>query len=478
MKVFLCYPCGEMYQRGEDRCQSNIKASTSTAMRACNDLGYMAAILRRYHSVFLRDYQTEKLTYDTMLEDIISFKPNFLVLSTTNATVFSDIAIINRLKKDTSINFKVVLKGAIFFNADFDLLRQLDLTNIDILVGGEIDWVIKDIVENTDLSNIKGIFYKDINGEWRKNDFSCWNEDLDNIPFPARDLMKNELYIRPDTGEPMATIQTARGCPSNCIYCLTPIISGKNVRFRTPQNVFQELVECYDIYNIRNFFFKADTFTINKEWVFELCDLIKNSHLYKNIEYTVNSRVKPISIEVLEALKDTGCFTIAYGFESGSEETLKLIKKGVTLEDAYNAVEMTKKVGISIFGFFMIGFPWENLEHIKETEKLIFDLNCDFIEVHIALPYYGSEFYNICKDNDLLNGSEVGSDYFHTSMKGTNFITNDKLVKIRKNILFKYCCRPSYIINKLIACKFKPKIVRNYFYYGFRLIKNIFKRNS
>ena len=60
-------------------------------------------------------------------------------------------------------------------------MRQLDLTNIDILVGGEIDWVIKDIVENTDLSNIKGIFYKDINGEWRKNDFSCWNEDLDNI---------------------------------------------------------------------------------------------------------------------------------------------------------------------------------------------------------------------------------------------------------------------------------------------------------
>ena len=109
MKVFLCYPCGEMYQRGEDRCQSNIKASTSTAMRACNDLGYMAAILRRYHSVFLRDYQTEKLTYDTMLEDIISFKPNFLVLSTTNATVFSDIVIINRLKKDTSINFNVVL---------------------------------------------------------------------------------------------------------------------------------------------------------------------------------------------------------------------------------------------------------------------------------------------------------------------------------------------------------------------------------
>ena len=78
--------------------------------------------------------------------------------------------------------------------------------------------------------------------------------------------------------------------------------------------------------------------------------------------------------------------------------------------------------------------------------------------------------------NDLLNGSEVGTDYFHTSMKGTNFITNDKLVKIRKRILFKYCCRPSYIINKLIACKFNPKIVRNYFYYGIRLIKNIFKR--
>ena len=279
MKIFLIYPPGEIFQRGEDRCQSNIKSSTSTSMRACNDLGYMASILRGKHEIFLKDYQTEEIVYDEFKNDVIREKPDYIVMSTTNGTIFEDISVINRVKVDSNINFKVILKGAIFYDASFDLLSQLDLTNIDILVGGEIDWVISDIIDQKKpLSEIPTIFYKE-NKTWKKTSFACWNDNLDDIPFPARDLMKNELYVRPDTGEAMATIQTSRGCPSNCIYCLSPTISGKKVRFRSPQNVFEELLECYEKYNIRNFFFKADTFTINKQWVLELCDLIKSSIL-------------------------------------------------------------------------------------------------------------------------------------------------------------------------------------------------------
>lgn len=476
MKVFLMYPCGDMFQRGEDRCQSNIKASTSTSMRACNDLGYMAAILRKNHAVFLRDYQTEGVSFDVLVKDIIDFKPNYVVVSTTNATIFSDMNQIELLKQSIDFDFKVVFKGAIFFDAEDGLIEQVDKDVVDIFVGGEIDWVIQDIIEKDDLSDVPGIIFKK-DGKWIKTDFTCWNINLDDIPFPARDLMNNKLYTRPDTGEPMATIQTARGCPSNCIYCLTPVISGKSVRSRSPQNVFDEISECYHKYGIKNFFFKADTFTINKKWVLELCGLIEQSDLFGKIQYTVNSRVKPISEEILIALKKTGCFTIAYGIESGSDETLSRIKKGATVDDARRAVALTKKVGIPIFGFFMIGFPWETMSDIEQTKKLIFELNCDFIEVHIALPYYGSQFYDICKNEGVLSGDELGTDYFHASSIGTKYVSALELFEIRQKIVFKYCRRPSYIWHKLVACKFNPKIMSNYFKFGMRLIKNVIKKD-
>lgn len=476
MNIALIYPCGDQYQRGEDRCQSNIKASTATSMRACNDLGYMAAILRSDHAVFLRDYQTENIDFETMKSDMIKFQPDFVVVSTTNATVFSDMDQIKKLKESTNLKFRTVFKGAIFFDADQSLIDQVDKNIVDVFVGGEIDWVIKDIIEKSDLSGVPGIIYKE-NGTWHKTDFTCWNVDLDSIPFPARDLMNNSLYTRPDTNEPMATIQTARGCPSKCIYCLTPVISGKKVRSRSPENVFEEISECYHKYHIRNFFFKADTFTIDKEWVLKLCDMISKSDLMGKIEYTVNSRVKPISEEVLQALKNTGCFAIAYGFETGNVETLEKIKKGATLDDARKAMAMTKKIGIPVYGFFMIGFPWEDMSHIKDTKKLIFELNPDFLELHIALPYYGSEFYNICKDEGVLSGAELGTDYFHAATTGTKYVSIDDLLKIRKKILLQYCCRPSYILHKMIACKFSPKIIANYAKFGFRLIGNMFKKN-
>lgn len=472
MNILLFYPPGEQFQRGEDRCQSNIRKSTATSMRACNDLGYMSAVLKE-HNTYIRDYATEKLSMDDFLKDVKEIKPDYLVLSTTNATIFYDLDIIKEAKKIH--NFKVILKGAIFFDSPMDLLDILNLEGVDILIGSEAEFVLPDIINGKDLSSIPAIFYKD-NGEWKKNLFCHWFDDLDALPFPDRSKMKNELYVRPDTGEPMATIQTSRGCPSACIYCLSPKISGKKIRYRSPENVMKELKECYSTYGIKNFFFKADTFTFDKEWTLKLCQLIKESELYGKIAYTANSRVKPLDQEVLYAMADTGCFTIAFGFETGNEETMKKIRKGVTIEDNKKAVLYAKRAGIPVYGFYMIGFPWETKKHIKDTEKLIFELDCDFLEIHIALPYYGSEFYELCKSEDILAESSIGTDYFHSSTKGTKYISNEELLKIRRNILLKYHLRPSYIYKKLKQSHMNFKILKNYFKFGIRLILNLFKK--
>ena len=214
---------------------------------------------------------------------------------------------------------------------------MLDLSSTDYIIGGETDFAIGEIADYAlkgegNIDDALSILYKTEDGSFKRTAFHQWAGDLDSRPFPARHLMNNALYKRPDTDEPMATIQTARGCPSACVFCLTPIISGTCVRFRSPQNVLDEMLECYDVHGIKSFFFKADTFTIDPKWVKEMCELIINSKMHGNITFTANSRVNPLSKETLQLMKDAGCFMVAFGFESGSDEMLKTLRKGTTVE--------------------------------------------------------------------------------------------------------------------------------------------------
>lgn len=478
-KIGLIYPPGKLYQRGEDRCQGNIDDSSATAMRACNDLGYAAAVLlQKNYSVFLRDYQTERCNLLDLINDLEREKLDLLCLSTTNATVFTDIEIVNEIKEKFP-SLRIILKGAIFYDCDMEMLELLNLKYIDFLIGGEMDFCIGRIVDTyygeKKYDEINNIIYKDGNGDWKKTRFHVWDENLDKVPFPARNLMKNELYVRPDTGKPMATIQTARGCPASCIYCLSPDISGKRVRKRSPENVFLELEECYKRYGIKDFFFKADTFTIDAEWVKKLCELIIKSDLYGKIEFTANSRVNPLSKEVLSMMKKAGCFAVAFGFESGSDETLKRIHKGATMQQNRQAMKWAKEVKLQVYGFFMIGFPWETREDIDKTVNHIFELDPDFIEVHVALPYYGTKLYDECVQAGVMKKNVLGSDYFHSSTIGTQFVSMEELIEIRKKIMMRYYLRISYIMRKIIHSLNHPVIIKNYVKYGIRLVCHLIR---
>jgi radical SAM superfamily enzyme YgiQ (UPF0313 family) len=478
-KVMLIYPPGKAYQRGEDRAQCNIEDSATTTIRACNDLGYAASVLRnRGYDVFLKDYQTEETSYEQIENDIKTFSPDILLISTTNATIPADIGFIDRVKEIHSCEY--ILKGAIFFDIPQELLDSLDLHNVNYLIGGEVDAVIGDLADcicrhQKAINEIPMVIYRDGN-KFIKNNFDCWCTDLDAIPFPARDLMNNALYIRPDTGEPMATIQVARGCPASCIYCLTPIISGKAVRKRSVDNILAEIEDCYYNFNIKNFFFKADTFTIDAQWAEELCDKIINSELWGKIEFTANSRVKPLSENLLKKLKQAGCFMLAVGFESGSDNTLAKIKKGSTVEDSLRAAKMIKKAKLPLFGFFMIGFPWETEEDILNTLNFMFEIDPDFIELHIAMPYFGTELYSQCSKYGTIKSEAWGNDYFSPNTTGTQAVSIERIIELRKKYLLKFYLRPKYIFKKAITCTKNPKVLKNYFKHGLRLLKTTLKK--
>ena len=477
-KVMLIYPPGKAYQRSEDRAQCNLEESAVVTAHACNDIGYGAAILRsRGHRVMLRDYQTERTPAERIREEILSFLPDILVISTTNGAVLSDIEFIRWVSAFHTCEY--ILKGAIFFDTPPELLDTLDLEGINYLIGGEMDTVIGDLVDcigrgRQGLEAVPGIIYRE-KGSFRKTGFDQWCTDLDAVPFPARDLMKNELYVRPDTGEPMATIQVSRGCPSRCTYCLTPVISGRNLRKRSIDNIFAEVEECVCRYGIRNFFFKADTFTMDARWAEALCDRIIRSPLHGKIAFTVNSRANPGDGALYRKLKEAGCFMLAVGFESGNDDTLKRIRKGTTRQDNLRTARLVKETGLPLFGFFMIGFPWESREDIEATLKFMFEIDPDFIEIHIAMPYYGTELYRQCVRYGTIRSAAWGSDYFSPNTTGTEAVPMEEIQKMRNRYLLRFYLRPGYMAKKLLGCLKQPVVMKNYIKHGLILLKTVFR---
>jgi radical SAM superfamily enzyme YgiQ (UPF0313 family) len=475
-KIMLIYPPGEKYQRGEDRCQAHIDSSVANGLRACNDLGYASAILKKQnYQVFLKDYQGENLSFSDFVNDFKNENPDAILISTTNGSIFQDIQFINKIKKEKQKTI-IILKGALFFNPTKNLFEELDLSNIDYLIGGEIEFIIKDLInfhynDISKVETIEGISYKK-NNEWISNPLNSFNEKLDMLPFPDREAMNNKLYLNPLTNRPMATIMTSKGCPSSCIYCLSPIISGTKVRFRSTQSIVDELVECYEKYNIKDFFFKSDTFTIDTNWAIELCKKIKNSKLHNKITWTANTRANTLNDELLEEMAQAGCSIIAIGLESGNNESLNKMKKGTSLEINKKAIKLIKKHNLKIFGFYLIGFPWETKQHLEDTKKFIFEADTDFLEISIVVPFKGTPLYNELINKNQNSKLLLGKDSFKNFTMGTKYLTIKELSKFKKETLLKYHLRISYIAKKIFSRQLTPKLFLNYVKYGIRLLKN------
>ncbi len=470
----LIYPPGEIYQRGEDRCQINVEASVANSLRACNDLGYISSSLRKDgYEVFLKDYPAENLKLPDFLQDVKSQNPDVIFISTTNGSIFDDIKTANLIKQ-LNKDIIIILKGAVFFNIKEEILNSINLSDIDYLIGGESEFIAPVLIEavfndKKSVEQIQGISYKK-DGIWQTNNVISLCQDIDSLLFPDRELMNNKLYTNPLTNKPMATIATSRGCPFECIYCLSPVISGTKIRYRSPISVFNEISECFNKYGINDFFFKSDTFTANKKRVFELCDLIISSGLNKKINWCANSRVNTIDEETIIKMKTAGCSLIALGIESGSSESLEKMKKGITVEDSIKAVKLIKKHNIKIFGFYLIGFPWETKKHFELTKKLMFKLDTDFIELSIVTPFAGTPLFSMMFEDDYKH--VFGKDSFKYIYETDKNISLEELIKYRKQVILEYHLRLSYILKKLFCSKITPELLFSYIKYGIRMIKN------
>jgi len=472
-KILLFYPPIGLYQRGEDRCQANIEGSSSGSLRACNDLGYMAAIAEELgFKPKIMDYPAEGMGWDNYINDLKKFKPDFVVMSITTATIEKDMEAFKIAKKQLP-EVITIAKGAHFLSCESEELDKEVYDVIDYAISGEAEFIIgnllKTVLNGIPVNNVKGVFYRD-NGKMVKTGDYDGAEDLDSMPFPARSLMNNKLYPRPDTGKPMATISVSRGCPFSCFYCLTPVVSGKKIRKRSSENIVDELQECVEKHGITDFFFKADTFTVDREWVIEVCREIIKRNL--QISWGTSARVKPLDEVMLRIMGQAGCWLIALGIESASDETLKKIKKGATKLDAINAVKMINSAGIKIYAYYMLGFPWETRDDIRETINFAKKLNCEFVEFHIAVPFEGTEYYNQIKDTSLLENQAIGHDSFLNPAIRTETLASEEILELKNQALKEIYLSPAYIIRTLKNINSISEFL-NYSKYGFRMLKNI-----
>lgn len=475
-KIMVIYPPGGLFQRGEERCQININSSSVNSNRPCNDLGYISSILKQNnYNVFLKDYQGENLSFENLLADFKNIQPDVVFISIVNSSIDNDIAIIQKLKKEKN-NTIFILKGALFFNPNSKLLSKINLHDIDYLIGAESEFIIKDLIDahfnnKNELKNIEGISYK-IANEWKINKLIHFKDELDNLPFPDRSSMKNELYINPKTNNPIATIVTSKGCPYSCTYCLSPIISGKKLRMRSNESIISEIEDCINNYNINEFFFRSDTFSANKQRVIEFCNILIKKGLNKKINWFTTARVDNLDEEMAKKMKEAGCSLVAIGFEAGSNEMLNFIDKKTTIEMNINASKICKKYGLEILGYFLFGFPIEDEEYLKKFKKHIFKINADYIEISIVIPFPNTPIYEEIIKQDSNIPDVIGCDSYDKIYQKYCKLPPEKLLKFRKNILLNYYLRPSYIIKKISKIHSK-EVFLNYFKYGMRLIKNL-----
>lgn len=352
---------------------------------------YLAGYLERFtgHHVEVLDAQVEELSYDQLRQEIARHQPNVVGLTTMTFTLI-DVLKTARLVKEIDPSTQVVLGGP---HVHLYPEETLAFPEVDYLVLGEGEVPFAQLLERigdpVGLAQVGGIAFRH-NGETVITSIRALEADLDALPFPARHLTPYKKYSSVIAKRsPITTMFTSRGCPYKCIFCDRPHL-GKQFRARSASNVVDEIEACERI-DIHEFLVYDDTFTIQRQRVLDICDEIIRRKL--EIGWDIRARVNTVDEEMLRKLRQANCERVHYGVEAGTDRVLKILQKGITLEQTLQAFAMTRKAGISTLAYFMIGAPTETREEILQTIEFAKRLAPDFVHITIVTPFPGTQLY-------------------------------------------------------------------------------------
>ncbi|BDZ69008.1 B12-binding domain-containing radical SAM protein [Methanobacterium ferruginis] len=399
------------------------------------------------------------------LANVISKKSPDIVGITVPTAKYGSALNVSRIVKNYDPTVPVIWGGP-----HPTILPEQVLQNkeIDIVVKGEGEYVFLDIMENlTKLEKVRGILYKNRDKIVQNQDRPLI-ADLDKLPFPAKHLIIEKDDYAPEV---FGNIFATRGCPYNCIYCASEKLWTKKVRYRTPKNVIEEIKETKNKFNTSYFRFEDDSFSLNKKFVYGLCDLFKKEKL--GVHWKAETRANLVSTDMIKEMKLAGCEEVTIGVESGNKETLERIKKGITIKQVLNANNFLKHNKMKFSAFFMVGFPWETKEDVNKTVSLMEKLDPHNAALSIPTPYPGTELYEIYISRGLIPEDIDWSTFFHQSpemfrMKGVTREESLETIKEIELIFAKhnesklkglFFSDPLYLIRRMIKGKYyQPEI--------------------
>jgi anaerobic magnesium-protoporphyrin IX monomethyl ester cyclase len=288
---------------------------------------------------------------------------------------------------------------------------------------------------------------------------------MDSIPLCTRDASNNYKYHLPvkwDFREPFAAIVSSRGCKYSCAFCDVHKTFGREVRYRSVKNIIEEIAYLKERFKVKDIIFYDDTLTIDRERVIGLCRAIIDNNL--SISWGCYSRVDALDEELVLSMKSAGCRMISFGVESGSQEMLKLMKKGIKLESALSAVALCNRCGIQTAASFVIGFPGETKETISETRSFVKKLDPLFATFFRFIPYPGTVFYQeyLKQENMDCMKIEDFQELGRSRILKVPGITEDEVNKSIRGIYLGFYFRPRKLIQHVFRLLRSPKLLGGY----------------
>src|SRR5688572_665895 len=270
---------------------------------------------------------------------------------------------------------------------------------IDWVARKEFDFTCKEVAEGRPLASVAGLSYRDSDGKIKHTGERELITNMDVLPWVA-DVYKRDLeiekYFIGYLMHPYVSMYTGRGCPAQCTFCLWPqTIGGHKYRVRSAQNVADEMAYMKKLFpQVKEFFFDDDTFTANLPRAREIAKKLAPLGL----TWSCNSRAN-LDYDTIKFFKDSGLRLFLVGYESGNQEILNRIKKGIQLDEARRFTKACHKAGVVVHGTFILGLPVETRETIEETIRYAMDLDVFSIQVSLAAPYPGTELFEMARQN-------------------------------------------------------------------------------
>ncbi|WP_456475569.1 B12-binding domain-containing radical SAM protein [Candidatus Pyrohabitans sp.] len=326
---------------------------------------------------------------------------------------------------------------------------------VDAVVVGEGELTLREALERLEkdrkLEGVRGIIYRE-DGRILKNPPRKPIEDLDALPFPARDLLEDKNLYIPPAGtyrrKPVAIVMTSRGCNARCIYCYQ-LTGERRIRYRSVENVLEEIEFCLE-QGYREIRFLDDTFCGDYSRAMRIAEEIKRRGL--DFTWFVSARVNQVDEALLKAFRSAGCWAIFFGAESGVQKNLNALRKGITLEQTMRAVKAAKKAKLKVVTAFIFGIPGETYEEALRTIEFAIELDPDFVNFHTMTPFPGTELYDRVDELGRMSGR-----WENFTFEGAAFIphtmTKEEIEELRRLAFKRFYSRPRYILRRLLGIR-------------------------